>query len=118
MGKPSLYDLRLEFVGGSDKKVSDTAGIRFGIRSITQYRDSDNQFPEVGRGGNFYIKVNGRNFLVRGGVYTPDLLFRYDEKREADTLRYVKDLGLNMLRWDRRFRASTLLTWPTSREFR
>jgi exo-1,4-beta-D-glucosaminidase len=100
MGKPSLYDLRLEFVAGNDKKVSDSAQIRFGIRSITQFRDNDNQFPEVGKGGNFYIKVNGRNFLVRGGVYTPDLLFRYDEKREADILRYVKDLGLNMLRWE------------------
>jgi exo-1,4-beta-D-glucosaminidase len=100
MGKPNLYDLHLEFVAGNDKKVSDAAQIRFGIRSITQYRDNDNQFPEVGKGGNFYIKVNGRNFLVRGGVYTPDLLFRYDEKREADILRYVKDLGLNMLRWE------------------
>ena len=37
---------------------------------------------------------------MRGGVYTPDLLYRYDEKREADILRYVKDLGLNMLRWE------------------
>ena len=40
------------------------------------------------------------DFLARGGVYTPDLLFRYDEKRDADILRYVKDLGLNMLRWE------------------
>ena len=100
MGKPNLYDLQLEFVGGGDKKISDAAKIRFGIRSITQYRDNDNQFPEVGKGGNFYLKVNGRNFLARGGVYTPDLLYRYDEKREADILRYVKDLGLNMLRWE------------------
>ena len=28
--------------------------------------------------GNFYLKVNGRDFLVRGATYTPDLLYRYD----------------------------------------
>ena len=98
MGKPNLYDLHLEFV--EDKQVSDAAQIRFGIRSITQYRDNDEQFPNVGKGGNFYIKVNGKDFLIRGGVYTPDLLYKYDENREATVLRYVKDLGLNMLRWE------------------
>jgi exo-1,4-beta-D-glucosaminidase len=98
MGKPSLYDLHIEFI--EHKQVSDAAQIRFGIRSISQYRDTDEQFPQIGKGGNFYIKVNGKDFLVRGGVYTPDLLFRYDEDREAAVLRYVKDLGLNMLRWE------------------
>jgi exo-1,4-beta-D-glucosaminidase len=98
MGNPSLYDLHLEFL--EDKRLSDVADIRFGIRSITQYRDQDEQFPAVGKGGNFYLKINGRDFLVRGGVYTPDLLYRYDPDREAAILRYVKDLGLNMLRWE------------------
>jgi exo-1,4-beta-D-glucosaminidase len=98
MGNPSLYDLHLEFL--EDKRLSDVADIRFGIRSIAQYRDQDEQFPAVGKGGNFYLKVNGRDFLVRGGVYTPDLLYRYDPDREAAILRYVKDLGLNMLRWE------------------
>ncbi len=51
--------------------------------------------PEIGKGGNFYLQVNGRDFLVRGGDYTPDLLYRYDPEREADILRYVKDLGIN-----------------------
>ncbi|HEX9045489.1 MAG TPA: glycoside hydrolase, partial [Verrucomicrobiae bacterium] len=35
-----------------------------------------------------------------GGDYTPDLLFRYDPEREAQTLRYAKDLGINFLRWE------------------
>jgi exo-1,4-beta-D-glucosaminidase len=98
LGKPNLYDLRLEFL--ESNRVSDAAHIRFGIRSITQYRDHDEQFPAVGKGGNFYLKINGKNFLVRGGVYSPDLLYRYDPDREAAILRYVKDLGLNMLRWE------------------
>ena len=96
MGNPSLYDLRLEFV--ADQKSSDQAHIRFGIRSVTQHRDQDQQFQDKGKGGNFYLQVNGRDFLVRGADYTPDLLYKYDPDREAAILRYVKDLGLNMLR--------------------
>ena len=98
MGKSSLYDLHIEFLESG--RLSDDAHIRFGIRSITQYRDHDEQFPSVGKGGNFYLKINGKDFLVRGGVYTPDLLYRSDPDREAAILRYVKDLGLNMLRWE------------------
>jgi exo-1,4-beta-D-glucosaminidase len=98
MGDPALYDLRLEFV--LEQKVSDRSHIRFGIRSITQHRDQDEQFPDKGKGGNFYLQVNGRDFLARGGDYTPDLLYRYDPDREAEILRYVKDLGMNLLRWE------------------
>ena len=98
MGTPALYNLKLEFV--QDKIISDSTHIRFGIRSITQHRDKDEQFPDMGKGGNFYLQVNGRDFLVRGGDYTPDLLYRYDPEREADILRYVKDLGINFLRWE------------------
>jgi exo-1,4-beta-D-glucosaminidase len=98
MGNPSLYDLRLEFL--ENNRLSDAAHIRFGIRSITQYRDHDEQFSDIGKGGNFYLKINGKDFLVRGAVYTPDLLYRYDPDREAAVLRYVRDLGLNMLRWE------------------
>ena len=98
MGAPNLYDLRLEFT--ENAIVSDAAHLRFGIRQIAQFRDADEEFASVGKGGNFYLKVNGKDFLVRGGVYTPDLLYKYDEAREADVLRYVKDLGMNILRWE------------------
>jgi len=98
MGVPNLYDLHLEFT--EDAKVSDAAGLRFGIRQITQLRDTDEEFARVGKGGNFYLNVNGKDFLARGGVYTPDILYKYDEAREADVLRYVKDLGMNILRWE------------------
>ena len=98
MGTPALYDLQLEF--DQNNILCDQAHIRFGIRSITQHRDNDEHFPEIGKGGNFYLKVNGRDFLVRGGNYTPDLLFRYDPEREENILRYVKDLGINFLRWE------------------
>jgi two-component sensor histidine kinase len=52
----------------------------------------------AGGGGNFYLKINGRDFLVRGATYTPDLLYNYDPDRDEAILRYAKDLGVNMLR--------------------
>ncbi len=96
LGEPNLYDLRLEF--RQRNRVTEASDLRFGIRTISQHRDSDEQFPELGKGGSFYLKVNGKDFLVRGAVYTPDLLYKYDPGRDAAILRYVKDLGLNMLR--------------------
>ncbi|SPE38876.1 Mannosylglycoprotein endo-beta-mannosidase [Candidatus Sulfopaludibacter sp. SbA6] len=97
-GQPNLYQLKLTFrIAG---EVSDSAQMQFGIRKITQHRDSDNQFPSVGAGGNFYLQVNGKDFLIRGADYAPDLLYRYDEKREEAVISYVKDLGLNLLRWE------------------
>ena len=100
MGQPNLYNLELKFLEEDGEAVSDRQSIRFGIRVVTQHRDKDEQFPEIGKGGNFYLQVNGKDFPVRGAVYTPDLLFRDDPEREAAILGYVKDLGLNMLRWE------------------
>jgi exo-1,4-beta-D-glucosaminidase len=101
MGRPDLYDLRLEF--RQFNRPVDTSSLRFGIRSVQQFRDNDEQFPDVGKGGNFYLKVNGKDFLVRGAAYTPDLLYASDPNRDAAILGYVKDLGLNMIRLEGKF---------------
>jgi exo-1,4-beta-D-glucosaminidase len=101
MGRPDLYDLHLEF--RQFNRQIDTEHLRFGIRSVQQFRDQDEQFPELGKGGNFYLKVNGKDFLVRGAAYTPDLLYASDPSRDAAILGYVKDLGLNMIRLEGKF---------------
>lgn len=103
IGEPNLYNLRLEFQVGHEP--SDVSELRFGIRTVTQDRDS----RASGDGGDFYLKVNGRNFLVRGAAYTPDLLYRYDPDRETAVLRYAKDLGLNMLRLEGKFSSAHLV---------
>lgn len=106
-GPANLYDLKLQFrIAG---RISDSAQIRFGIRKITQHRDSDNRFPQLGGGGNFYLQVNGIDYLVRGADYAPDLLYKYDEDREASLLRYVKDMGLNLLRWESKISSEHIL---------
>ena len=101
LGQPNLYDLQLEF--RQYNRPIDASHLRFGIRSVQQYRDQDQQFPELGKGGNFYLKVNGKDFLVRGAAYTPDLLYANDPNRDAAILGYVKDLGLNMIRLEGKF---------------
>ncbi len=106
-GKPNLYHLKLEFeVNG---KISDSQATEFGIRKITQRRDSDKSFPELGSEGNFYLQVNGKDYLIRGGVYSPDLLFKNDPERDAATMRYVKDLGLNLVRWELKIADDTMI---------
>jgi exo-1,4-beta-D-glucosaminidase len=89
--------------------MTDSSAIHFGIRKITQHRDSDNHFPHVGAGGNFYLQVNGKDFLIRGACYTPDLLFKNDPRRDRVIAGYTKDMGLNMLRWGLKIADDTML---------
>ena len=89
LGKPNLYQLELEFK--IEGKTSDAKSINFGVRKVEKGYDKN---------GYQYLKINGKNFLVRGANYTPDLLFRVDENYERAVIDYVKDMGLNMIRWE------------------
>jgi exo-1,4-beta-D-glucosaminidase len=113
-GEPALYELNLEF--RIDAQISDSSISSFGIRTVTQHRDSDDYFPQVGSGGNFYLKVNGKDFLVRGAAYTPDLLFKNDPKRDQAIVQYAKDLGANMLRWEGKLAADDTVLDLADRE--
>ena len=106
-GEPNLYHLQMQFK--VDDQISDSQEIDFGIRKITQKRDSDNSFPELGTGGNFYLQVNGKDYLIRGAAYTPDLLFKNDPQRDAAVMQYSKDLGLNLLRWELKIADDTMI---------
>ena len=48
-GKANLYHLKLEFKVHQKDEVSDSQAIDFGIRKITQGRDSDKSFPRSAR---------------------------------------------------------------------
>lgn len=108
MGKPDLYDLRLDFI--QNRSATSTQTTRFGIRTVTQGRDADDTSALPDGGGNFYLQVNGRDLLIRGATYTPDLLYRYDPDRDAAILRYTKDLGLNMLRLESKISSTEFAT--------
>ena len=103
MGRPDLYDLKLDFV--QNNTATATSSLRFGVRTVSQGRDGGDEAT----GGDFYLRVNGRDFPVRGATYTPDLLYRYDPDRDAAILSYTKDLGLNMLRLESKIASPRLV---------
>jgi exo-1,4-beta-D-glucosaminidase len=91
-GNPELYPLTLSAtVGGA---ASDSKSIDFGIRQFTDYRTIVNGTSFVG------YKVNGQNILFRGGGYVWDLLQRWDTKTNTAHMQYVKNMGLNAVRFE------------------
>ena len=87
MGEPNLYSAHLQFeVAGN---VSDEADFRFGIREITS---------ELTDKGNRLFRINGRKLLIRGGGWSPDMLWRQPKQRLRDQFRYVRHLHLNTIR--------------------
>ena len=87
MGTPNLYKLSMEFdVNGV---VSDKSSSEFGIREITS---------DLNSVGGRAFHINGKNILIRGGGWTPDMMLRQTSQRLRDEFRYVKDMGLNTIR--------------------
>jgi exo-1,4-beta-D-glucosaminidase len=87
MGEPNLYSLGMHFeVGGVTGEGSVT---QFGIRQITS---------EVNATGGRAFHINGKNILIRGGGWTPDMMLRENSRRLHDEFRYVRDMGLNTVR--------------------
>jgi exo-1,4-beta-D-glucosaminidase len=87
MGKPNLYPLTMEVE--VDGVVSDHTQSEFGIREITS---------DLNATGGRAFHINGKNILIRGGGWTPDMMLREDSQRLRDEFRYVRDMGLNTVR--------------------
>ena len=87
MGKPDLYQLKMSFeIGG---KASDTAETKVGIREITS---------KLNENGKRIFSINGKNILIRGGGWAPDMMLRENSQRLHDEFAYVQDMGLNTIR--------------------
>lgn len=91
-GNPELYQLAVSAATGG--ATSDTRSVNFGIRQFTDYRTTVNGTSFVG------YKVNGQNIMFRGGGYMWDMLQRWDTKTNAAHIQYVKDMGLNTIRFE------------------
>jgi exo-1,4-beta-D-glucosaminidase len=87
MGKPNLYKLAMEF--DVNATVSDHSNTQFGIREMTS---------DLNSVGGRVFHVNGKNILIRGGGWSPDMMLRENSQRLHDEIRYVKDMGLNTIR--------------------
>ena len=87
MGKPNLYKLIMKFEVNS--AISDQSNTEFGIREITS---------DLNSVGGRAFHINGKNILIRGGGWTPDMMLRENSERLQDEFRYVRDMGLNTVR--------------------
>jgi exo-1,4-beta-D-glucosaminidase len=89
LGAHPLYRAALTAtVGGT---ASDSLATTFGIRDVKSTVDS---------AGHRVFTVNGRDVLIRGGGWAPDLLLRTDLTRLRKQFDVVRDLGLNAIRME------------------
>jgi len=87
MGSHPLYTATVKAsVGGN---VSDTASTTFGIRSVKSGINSS---------GARYYTVNGKNVLIRGGGWSPDMFLRSDPSRLEQEFQVITHMGLNAIR--------------------
>jgi exo-1,4-beta-D-glucosaminidase len=91
-GNPELYQLDISFMGNG--QIWDNKSIRFGVRQFTDYRTTVKNISFAG------YKVNGQNILFRGGGYVWDMLQRWNKKINQTHMQYVKDMGLNAIRFE------------------
>ena len=89
LGKPNLYTLGIRF--SERGTVSDSLGLRFGIRSISGYRT-----PEGFRG----YRLNGKKILVKGGGWTDPMLLDASPAYLEAGLDYAVHMNLNTLRME------------------
>jgi exo-1,4-beta-D-glucosaminidase len=87
MGEPYLYTAKFRVASSGGE--SDSANVAFGIREVTS---------EITASGGRLFKVNGKNVLIRGAAWAPDMLLRWSSKRLDADLDYVKHMGLNSIR--------------------
>ena len=87
MGKPSLYNIKVEFLKGS--KILDSEERKYGIREVSSYLDSKK---------NRAFEVNGKFVLIKGGGWTDDLLLQDTKESVEAQLRYVRQMNMNSIR--------------------
>lgn len=89
LGEPNLYNLKLDFI--EERKITAEENIRFGIREIGTY------FNNQGHRG---FKLNGKEILIKGAGWTDDIFLRDNETTNNIQIKYVKDMGLNTIRFE------------------
>lgn len=88
-GDPHLYDLHLQFE--ENRRMSDTARLRFGIRQVSDYFT-----PDGFRG----FRLNGKKILIKGGGWTDPMLLNASPAYEEAGIDYAVQMNLNTLRME------------------
>ena len=88
MGEQYLYNLTLSFSSTANQQY-DRINTTFGIRTVNSSLDAQNY--------RLYT-VNGKNILIRGAGWAPDLFLRATKERHEAEMLYVRHMGLNAIR--------------------
>ncbi len=90
LGNPEMYKLFL--TTDATGQISDANSINFGIRKFEDY------FIDNGKHRGY--KVNGKEFLIKGGGWVDDLLLANDTRYNEAQVEYTKHMGLNTIRFE------------------
>jgi hypothetical protein len=101
MGDQPLYHLDVSAaVRGT---VSDSRSEDFGIRTVTSRLTPVTPGQTHGPQGYRQFLINGVPFVVRGGGWSQDLFLRYSPQNVHDQLSYIRNMGLNAIRFEGNF---------------
>ena len=107
LGDQPLYHLSVD--ASVDGRDSDGQSEDFGIRTVTSHLTPVVPGKTLGEQGYRQFVINGRPFVVRGGGWSQELFLRYSAKNVHDQLSYVKNLGLNTIRFEGNFPPEDML---------
>jgi len=89
LGSPELYKLELSFE--SERQITDSERVTFGIRKIESYTNA---------AGHKGFKLNGKPLLIKGAGWTDDIFLRDSLQSLEIQMQYVKHMNLNTLRFE------------------
>lgn len=87
MGEQHLHSAEFSVI--IDDKITDSKTTNFGIREITS---------QINKHGALHFAVNGKEILIKGTAWSPDLLLRQDFSRDEVDLAYLKQMNFNTVR--------------------
>ncbi|HEX3815507.1 MAG TPA: beta-mannosidase [Mycobacteriales bacterium] len=98
MGSQPLYHLAVKAT--VDGQRSDATDEDFGIRTVTSHLTKVIPGKTIGKDGYRQYVVNGKPLVIRGGGWSPDLFLRYSSGNVAKQISYIKNMGLNAVRFE------------------
>ncbi|HRW92682.1 MAG TPA: hypothetical protein P5560_07045 [Thermotogota bacterium] len=96
-GNPELYELSVDLL--QDGKRCDHLCRPFGIRQVSSFLNDE---------GSLVLRVNGKELLVRGAAWTPDLLLRHDPLQDEIDVQMAKNMHFNAIRMEGKLGSDTI----------
>ncbi|MGH3095902.1 MAG: glycosyl hydrolase 2 galactose-binding domain-containing protein [Streptosporangiales bacterium] len=101
LGDQPMYHLSVRASAG--RGVSDTDSDDFGIRTVTSHLTHVVPGKTFAPKGYRKFVINGVPLVIRGGGWSQDMFLRYSPSNIHDQLSYIKNMGLNAIRFEGNF---------------